>query len=113
MHVSKRGLSDEERIELWQRWKKGESLSDIGGGLGKAPGSIFGYVAANGGIAPLPRCRSPRALTLADREEISRGLSSGRSLRSIAACLGRPPSTVSREVARNGGRGRYRAAAAD
>ncbi len=111
MQSSMRGLSECQRVELWQRWKGGQSLSDIGRALGKAPGSVFGFVAATGGIAPLPRARA--SLTLADREDISRGLSAERSLRSIAAQLGRPPSTVSREVKRNGGRARYRAAAAD
>lgn len=113
MQVSKRGLSASERVDLWQRWKSGQSLSDIGRALGKAPGSVFGFVAANGGIPPAARCRAAQALRIAEREEISRGLSSGRSLRCIAARLGRPPSTVSREVRRNGGRARYRATAAD
>lgn len=113
MHVAKRGLSASERSELWQRWRSGQSLSDIGRALGKAPGSVFGFVAANGGIPPSARSRGPQALTLANREEISRGLSSGSSLRCIAVRLNRPPSTISREVKRNGGGERYRAAAAD
>ena len=108
-----RGLTTSQRAELWHRWKTGQSLSDIGRALGKAPGSVFGYLSSNGGIAPTVRCRSPRALTLSEREEISRGLSVGASLRSIAAGLTRPPSTVSREISRNGGCGRYRAAEAD
>jgi IS30 family transposase len=109
----RRGLTASERAELWQRWKTGQSLSEIGRVLGKPPGSVFSYLSSNGGIPPVARCRSPRALTLAEREEISRGLSAGASLRSIAAALTRPPSTVSREVGRNGGCGRYRAAVAD
>ena len=113
MRVSKRGLSSQERAALWQRWKDGQSLSDIGRALHKAPASIFGLVVAKGGIAPKPRRRGPGTLTVAEREEISRGISAGTSLRSIAARLGRPPSTVSREVTRNGGRHRYRATAAD
>lgn len=113
MQSCMRGLSECQRLELWRRWKEGQSLSDIGRALGKAPGSVFGFVAATGGIAPTPRSRAARSLTSMDREDISRGLSAGRSLRSIAAQLGRPPSTVSREVKRNGGRARYRAAAAD
>jgi IS30 family transposase len=88
-------------------------LSDIGRALGKAPGSVLGYLRANGGIPPAVRRRSARALTREDREEISRGLSAGASLRGIAVRLGRPPSTVSREVARHGGSDRYRATAAD
>lgn len=111
--MSKRGLSIEARGELWRRWKSGESLSAIGRALRKAPGSVFGYVAVCGGIPPRRRCRSPRALTLTEREDISRGLASGTSLRSIAGRLGRPPSTVAREVTRNGGRHRYRATTAD
>ena len=113
MAVARRGLTASERAELWQRWRIGQSLSDISRALGKAPGSVFGYLRSNGGIPPVVRVRSSRALTLVDREEISRGLSSGTSLRCIAARLGRPPSTVSREVTRNGGCGRYRAAVAD
>ena len=81
MPVVKRGLTAAERADLWQRWRTGQSLSDISRALGKAPGSVFGYLRSNGGIPPAVRCRSPRALTLADREEISRGLSSGTSLR--------------------------------
>lgn len=113
MPVVRRGLTANERAELWQRWKTGHSLSDISRALGKPPGSVFSYLSSSGGIPPAARCRSPRALTLAEREEISRGLSAGASLRSIAAALTRPPSTVSREVGRNGGCGRYRAAVAD
>ena len=113
MPVTKRGLTASERADLWQRWKTGHSLSEISRALGKPPGSVFGYLRSNGGIPPPARCRSARALTLSDREEISRGLSAGASLRSIAAALTRPPSTVSREVDRNGGGGNYRAALAD
>ncbi|RKH29757.1 IS30 family transposase [Corallococcus sp. CA041A] len=114
MHVVKRrGLTPRERVDLWTRWKEGQSLSDIGRALGKAPASVFGYLAARGGIAPAARKRRPDALTEADREEISRGLSAGHSLRAIAERLGKAPSTLTREVARNGGRERYRAANAE
>jgi IS30 family transposase len=109
----RRGLSTKERSELWRRWKEGQSLSDIGRALGKAPGSIHGFLAAKGGIAPTARRRSDRSLTAREREEISRRVCAGDSLRSIARLLGRSPSTVSREVARNGGRRRYRAGDAD
>ena len=95
-----RGLTAGQRAELWQRWKTGQSLSDIGLALGKPSGSVFGYLASRGGIPPAARCRSPRALTRAEREELSRRLSAGASLRSIAAALTRPQSTVSREVSR-------------
>jgi IS30 family transposase len=107
------GLTAEQKRELWSRWKGGESLSEIGRALGKQPGSVHGVVASNGGYVPASRRRSPRALSLAEREEISRGLAEGASLRTIAGRLRREPSTVSREVARHGGRERYRAARAD
>ena len=107
------GLSAEQKRELWTRWKDGQSLSDIGRALGKHPGSVFGVVLAKGGIAPPLRKRSRLALTLAEREEVSRGLMAGRSYRQIADQLGRAPSTISREVNRNQGRVRYRATQAD
>jgi len=107
------GLTAEQKRELWSRWKAGESLSEIGRALGRQPGSIHGVVASNGGYVPAPRRRSPRALSLAEREEISRGVAEGLSLRRIATRLGRAPSTISREIARHGGRTHYRAARAD
>ena len=109
----RRGFSAFERVELWARWKEGQSLSDIGRALGKHAGSIFGVVSAAGGIAPLGRTRSRLALRLDEREEISRGLASGHSLQRIAALLGRSPSTITREVRRNGGPKTYRASTAD
>jgi len=100
--------------ELWERWKAGESISDIARALKKPPGSIHGVLKATGGITPPQRRRPGWALTLAEREEISRGLAAGDSFfRTIAAKLGRCASTVSREVARNGGRNNYRALKAD
>jgi len=107
------GLSAGQKAELWRRWKNGQSLSDIGRALGKHAGSVHGVVASNGGIAPLARCRSRLALNLAEREEISRGLAVSASMRQIAITIGRAPSTVSREIARNGGRNKYRAYEAD
>jgi IS30 family transposase len=107
------GLSPEQKRELWSRWKAGESLSEIGRALGKQPGSIHGVVASNGGYVPAVRRRSPRVLTISEREEISRGLAEGASLRRIAGRLHRAPSSISREVARHGGRHRYRAARAE
>src|SRR6187397_244176 len=107
------GLSAGQKAELWRRWKNGQSLSDIGRALGKHAGSVHGVVASNGGIAPLARCRSRLALNLAEREEISRGLAVSASMRQIAISIGRAPSTVSREIARNGGRNKYRAYEAD
>jgi IS30 family transposase len=106
-------MSWTERNELWDRWRRGESLRDIAQGLRRAPSVVYAVVGAEGGVAPRPRRRSPLALTTTEREDISRQLARGQSLRSISRMLGRAPSTVSREVARNGGRGVYRAALAD
>lgn len=113
MSRTKRGLSTEQRAELWQRWKDGHSLSDIGRALGKPPGSVHCYLATSGGIAPAGRRRSVQALTGREREEISRQLCAGSSLRLIARLLKRAPSTISREIDRNGGRRAYRAGPAD
>jgi IS30 family transposase len=107
------GLSLKQKLELWNRWKRGESISDIGRALGKQAGSIFGVLKLRGGIYEPPRRRSRLSLTIAEREEISRGIAAERSIRNIAIVIGRSPSTVSREIARNGGRSRYRAADAE
>jgi IS30 family transposase len=107
------GLTVEQKQELWSRWKAGESLSEIGRALGKQPGSIHGVVASTGGYVPATRRRSARMLSLAEREEISRGLAERRSCRAIARGLGRAPSTVTREITRHGGAERYRATVAD
>ncbi len=98
---------------MWDRWEKGESLNAIARHFGRSHSSIQGILSRTGGIRPPQRQRSQRALTLAEREEISRGVVTGLSLRSIAALLGRAPSTVSREIKRNGGRRHYRANKAD
>lgn len=111
--VGRPGLSKELKQEIWHRWKNGWSLSEIGRLLGKHPGSVHGVVASNGGYVPAERKRSRSELTATEREEISRGLAAGQSFRVIAADLGRQPSTISREVGRNGGRDAYRAATAD
>lgn len=108
-----RGLSVPQKRDLWNRWRKGQSLSEIGRALGKHAGSISGVLAIYGGISPPNRTRSSRALSLSEREEISRGLSAGFSLRHIAASIDRSVSTVSREIERNGGRETYRANKAD
>ena len=102
-----------ESAEIWDRWRKGEGLKSIGRVFGKTSSSIFAHIRPSGGIRPSPRRRSRLSLTLAEREEISRGLVHGHSLRRIACSLGRAPSTVGREIARNGGSGPYRAAASD
>jgi IS30 family transposase len=111
--VGRPGLSSQQKRELWARWKAGQSLSDIGRSLGKHAGSVFGVLSSRGGIAPPSRRRSPRSLSLYEREEISRGLVAGLSFRRIAAQLGRAPSTISREIERNNGCSKYRATNAD
>jgi IS30 family transposase len=113
MAQSDRGLTSAERSSLWSRWKAGETISEIGRSLGKPAGSVFSVLRARGGFAPAERTRATMCLSLADREEISRGLAGGLSLRSIGRQLGRPASTISREVTRNGGIETYRASAAD
>jgi IS30 family transposase len=96
-----RGLSAQEKAELWRRWKAGETVAQIARTMGKHELALFGVVRSYGGIAPRERCRSRLALTLGEREEISRGLCAQRSMRQIARFLGRSPSSVSREIARN------------
>jgi IS30 family transposase len=102
-----------ESAEIWDRWRKGQGLKFIGRAFGRGSSSIFNHLKPSGGIRPPPRRRSRLALTMAEREEISRGLVHGYSLRQIACGLGRAPSTISREVTRNGGPGPYRAEASD
>jgi DNA-binding CsgD family transcriptional regulator len=106
-------LSAEQRTEMWRRWKAGESLHEIGRTFGKYHGSIQFLLSQRGGIVPSARRRSPRTLTLAEREDISRGIASGSSIRETAKGLQRSVSTVSREVRRHGGRPIYRANEAD
>ena len=98
---------------MWDRWQKGESLNAIARLFDRSHSAIQGILARTGGIRLPEKRRSSLALTLAEREEISRGVVAGLSLRSIAASLGRAPSTVSREINRNGGRRHYRANKAD
>jgi transposase, IS30 family len=107
------GLSAAEQDEVWTRWRRGESLRLIARRLGKRGPSVRAFVLQTGGVQRHPPRRAPRCLTMAEREEISRGVAAGQSCRQIAARLGRAPSTVSRELARNGGRHHYRAQAAD
>ena len=108
-YKTRRYFTEIQKAEMWDRWQKGESLNSIARHLGTSHSSIQGVLAPTGGIRPPPRSRSRQALSLAEREEISRGVAAGYSLRTIAKMLGRAPSTVSREVKRNGGRQPYRA----
>jgi IS30 family transposase len=107
------GLSAAEQDEVWARWRQGESLRLIARQLRKRGPSVRAFVLQTGGVQRQPPRRNPRCLSMAEREEISRGVAAGLSYRQIAARLGRAPSTVSRELVRNGGRHRYRAQAAD
>jgi IS30 family transposase len=102
-------LSAAQRLEILERVAAGERVDDVAAAFGRGRRHVFWLVARSGGLLPRRRPRPPLRLSLAEREEISRGLLSGRSLRAIAAGLGRAPSTVSREVGSNGGRRRYRA----
>jgi IS30 family transposase len=107
------GLSAIEKREVWSRWKAAQSLHEIGRAFDKPPSSIHAVLLPRGGIPPAARRRSRLALTVAEREDISRGIASGSSIREIARGLDRVASTVSREVARHGGRPAYRAHDAD
>ena len=100
----RRGYTAAEKTEMWDRWQRGESLSLIGRAFGKESSSIHFQISPYGGIRPAPRRRSRLALTLSERETISRGLAVDQTARCIARQLGRAPSTVSREIKRNGGR---------
>jgi IS30 family transposase len=108
-----RGLSSPDRRVLWDGWKAGQTFEEISSTLGKGAGSVYSVLRRAGGMAPAERKRSARALSLAEREEVSRGLAVSLSLGAIAARLGRAKSSISREVARNGGASRYRATEAD
>jgi len=103
----------EQKAEMWDRWQRGESLHSIARIFNRGHSSIFGQLAPTGGIRPPPRKQSRLALTLSEREEISRGVVTNLSLRAIAQQLGRAPSTISREINRNGGLKNYRASQAD
>ncbi len=107
------GYTAAEKTQMWDRWQRGESLSSIGRAFSKQSSSIHFQLSSYGGIRPAPRRRSRLALTLTERETVSRGIVARRSARSIARRLGRAASTVSREIKRNGGSDRYRATRAD
>jgi len=108
-----RRFTGAERAEIWDRVAGGESIPRIAASFDRYPGAVRSLLLQSGGVRPGIRTRSGRALSMDDREEISRGLAAGESRRVIATRLGRAPSTVSREVKRNGGRSQYRAQAAD
>lgn len=113
MMKSEDRLNNEKKATIWRLWKKGKPMSFIAREVQKPPATMFSYLRYHGGIQPRQRSRSSQTLSLEDREEISRGLASGRSNRSIAFSLKRSPSTIGREVNRNGGAKHYRAAEAD
>ena len=110
---SRRGFTLAELAEVWNRRERGESSKVIARLLGRESSSVYAVLSRHGGIRPRARRRAPQALTLVEREEISRGLAARRSMRTIARSLGRNPSTVSREISRNGGYDNYRASEAD
>ena len=103
----------ELKAEIWSKYQRGDSLWSIARSINRSSSSIYRQLAPTGGIRPPQRKRSRLALSLAEREEISRGIVAGLSIRAIAAQLGRSASTVSREIARHRGRTDYRAAQAD
>ncbi|RIJ04479.1 IS30 family transposase [Achromobacter sp. K91] len=105
--------TESQKLVMWEHWRKGDSLQQIAQLFDRNHSSIQRILAETGGIQPAPRCRSCLALSLAEREEISRGLVRGQSIRSIAIGLRRAPSTISREIKRNGGQSEYRASQAD
>ena len=105
--------TESEKALMWEHWQKGDSLQQIAQLFDRNHSSIERILAETGGIRPVPRRRSHLALTLAEREEISRAIATGESIRSIAKSLGRAPSTISREINRNGGDEQYRAAQAE
>src|SRR5210317_2466220 len=106
-------LTEAEKVMMWNRWQQGDSLHAIARLLDTTHTSVRRHLVATGGIRPPPRRRARLALTLAEREEISRGVVAGHSIQFMARLLGRAPSTVSREINRNGGRRHYRANRAD
>ena len=107
-------FTPKQKAELWERWRAGQCVADIARALERRNKSgVYRILASYGGIAPAAHRRAALALRLEEREEISRGIAAGRSIRAIAAELGRAPSTVSRELKRHGGRVAYRASEAD
>ncbi len=106
-------MDDKKKAVIWREWENGTPMAVISRAIEKPPATVFSYLQYHGGIQPRLRKRNSKSLTMEEREEISRGLAIGRSLRSIAGFLCRSPSTISREVNKNGGTRRYRATVAD
>jgi IS30 family transposase len=113
MERKKRGMTRDQVAEMWRRWRAGQTLREIGKAVDREYGTVHWAIKQRGGIAPRERSRCARHLSLTEREEISRGLVAGQSLRQIGLQLGRSASTISREIRRNGGAQAYRASAAD
>ena len=112
--VARIWFTPKQKAELWERWRAGQCVADIARALERRSKSgVQRILALGGGISPPVRRRAAGALKLEEREEISRGIAAGQSMRRIAALLGRAPSTVSREIKRHGGRAAYRASEAD
>ena len=107
------GFDVEQQALIWAMWRRGDAIREMERTLGETLPRIRRYLRESGGIPPIPRRRRLGHLTLVEREEISRGIAAGLSARAIAGCISRPASTVSREIARNGGRDGYRAVVAD
>jgi IS30 family transposase len=107
------GFDVEQQALIWAMWRRGDAIREVERTLGETLPRIRRYLRGSGGIPPIPRRRRVGHLTLVEREEISRGVAAGLSARSIAGCIDRPSSTVSREIGRNGGRDDYRALVAD
>jgi len=101
--------TETDKALMWERWRQGESLQAIAQLFDRNHSTVGGILSRTGGIRPLARRRAVLALKLSEREEISRGVMVGRSMRTMARALGRAPSTVSREIRRNGGWRAYRA----
>lgn len=111
--IGRPGLPSDKRQQVWEMWKAGDSISVIAQLVGSPAGSIFSILLPFGGIYQAPQRRRATALSVRDREAISRGLAANESYRAIGRCIGRPASTISREVARNKGATKYRAVDAD
>ncbi len=106
-------MNDQKKAVIWAEWGNGSPMIQIARAIEKPPATVFSYLRYHGGIAPRIRTRASISLSVEEREEISRELATGQSIRSIAALLMRSPSTISREINKNGGTARYRAAVAD